>query len=87
MFPNQHSFQLQSSFFIRYVSCILGCPYSNDVAPTSVADVSLRLLEMGCYEISLGDTIGVGTADKTKNLLKLLKHAGGEWILLSIPIC
>jgi hydroxymethylglutaryl-CoA lyase len=61
-----------------YVSCILGCPYSNRVAPTSVADVSLRLLEMGCYEISLGDTIGVGTANKTKNLLKVLKQVGGE---------
>ena len=61
-----------------YVSCILGCPYSNHVPPTSVADVSLRLLEMGCYEISLGDTIGVGTANKTKNLLKVLKEAGGK---------
>lgn len=61
-----------------YVSCILGCPYSNHVAPTSVADVSLRLLEMGCYEISLGDTIGVGTANKTKNLLKVLKQVGSE---------
>jgi hydroxymethylglutaryl-CoA lyase len=44
-----------------YISCVLGCPYEGDVEPRTVADVSRRLLELGCYEISLGDTIGVGT--------------------------
>jgi hydroxymethylglutaryl-CoA lyase len=44
-----------------YISCVLGCPYEGDVEPRIVADVSRRLLELGCYEISLGDTIGVGT--------------------------
>ena len=44
-----------------YVSCVLGCPYEGDVDAGDVADVSRRLLELGCYEISLGDTIGVGT--------------------------
>jgi hydroxymethylglutaryl-CoA lyase len=44
-----------------YVSCVLGCPYEGDVAPKAVADVSQRLAAMGCYEISLGDTIGAGT--------------------------
>ncbi len=44
-----------------YVSCALGCPYEGEVAPDLVARVAARLYAMGCYEISLGDTIGVGT--------------------------
>ena len=44
-----------------YVSCVAGCPYEGKIEPEQVADVSRRLLDMGCYEISLGDTIGVGT--------------------------
>lgn len=44
-----------------YVSCVVGCPYQGAVAPTEVARVAKALLDMGCYEISLGDTIGVGT--------------------------
>jgi hydroxymethylglutaryl-CoA lyase len=44
-----------------YISCVLGCPYEGAVAPDAVARVASRLLELGCYEISLGDTIGVGT--------------------------
>jgi hydroxymethylglutaryl-CoA lyase len=55
-----------------YVSCVLGCPYEGAVAPEAVLEVSQRLLEMGCYEISLGDTIGVGTPKKTHKLLNLL---------------
>jgi hydroxymethylglutaryl-CoA lyase len=53
-----------------YVSCVLGCPYQGEVAPQSVADVAWALLEMGCYEISLGDTIGVGTPEKTKAMIE-----------------
>ena len=45
-----------------YVSCVVGCPFDGAVAPEQVAHVSKQLLEMGCYEVSLGDTIGVGTA-------------------------
>lgn len=52
-----------------YVSCVLGCPYEGKVAPAQVAEVSKALYEMGCYEISLGDTIGVGTPLKAKRLL------------------
>ncbi|MEI6826724.1 MAG: hydroxymethylglutaryl-CoA lyase [Desulfuromonadales bacterium] len=52
-----------------YVSCVLGCPYQGDVAPESVAQVAQRLLEMGCYEISLGDTVGVGTPIKVQALI------------------
>ncbi|MBY5990692.1 hydroxymethylglutaryl-CoA lyase [Ferrimonas balearica] len=47
-----------------YVSCVLGCPYEGAVAPAKVAEVAHALYAMGCYEISLGDTIGVGTADR-----------------------
>jgi hypothetical protein len=44
-----------------YVSCVLGCPYEGYIAPDAVAFVARSLLELGCYEISLGDTIGIGT--------------------------
>ena len=53
-----------------YVSCVLGCPYEGDVPPLVVADVAQALLEMGCYEISLGDTIGAGTPEKTRAMIK-----------------
>ncbi|KAI9217485.1 hydroxymethylglutaryl-CoA lyase, partial [Blastocladiella britannica] len=44
-----------------YVSCVVGCPYEGPVAPSKVAEVAAKLRDMGCHEISLGDTIGVGT--------------------------
>jgi len=47
-----------------YISCVLGCPYEGDVAPAAVASVAAALYRMGCYEISLGDTIGTGTPGK-----------------------
>lgn len=47
-----------------YISVVAGCPYSGDVDPRIVADVSERLFRMGCYEVSLGDSIGVGTPAK-----------------------
>jgi len=53
-----------------YVSCVLGCPYEGDVAPHRVAEVAGALHDMGCYEVSLGDTIGVGTPGKTKAMLE-----------------
>ncbi|MFN3986685.1 MAG: hydroxymethylglutaryl-CoA lyase [Rhodocyclaceae bacterium] len=53
-----------------YVSCVLGCPYEGAVAPDKVAEVSARLLDMGCYEISLGDTIGAGTPLATQRMLE-----------------
>jgi isopropylmalate/homocitrate/citramalate synthase len=53
-----------------YVSCVLGCPYEGDVAPQRVADVAGELYDMGCYEVSLGDTIGIGTPGKTKAMLE-----------------
>ncbi|WP_027853162.1 hydroxymethylglutaryl-CoA lyase [Marinobacterium litorale] len=53
-----------------YVSTVLGCPYQGEIAPAEVARVSRALIEMGCYEISLGDTIGVGTPLKAKRMLE-----------------
>ena len=52
-----------------YVSCVLGCPYEGDIAPSKVAEVASALADMGCYEISLGDTIGVGTPLAAKRML------------------
>ena len=52
-----------------YVSCVLGCPYQGEVPVSSVVDVAAALHDMGCYEISLGDTIGTGTPGKTRALL------------------
>jgi hydroxymethylglutaryl-CoA lyase len=53
-----------------YLSCVLGCPYEGEVAPARVAEVAAALYEMGCYEVSLGDTIGVGTPGRTKAMIE-----------------
>ncbi|XP_059256208.1 3-hydroxymethyl-3-methylglutaryl-CoA lyase, cytoplasmic [Mustela nigripes] len=53
-----------------YVSCALGCPYEGTITPQKVTEVSKRLYGMGCYEISLGDTIGVGTPGSMKRMLE-----------------
>ena len=52
-----------------YVSCVLGCPYEGEIAPAAVADVAGQLLAMGCYEISLGDTIGTGTPARAQAMI------------------
>jgi hydroxymethylglutaryl-CoA lyase len=52
-----------------YISCITDCPYDGDIKPEQVVKVALRLLDMGCYEISLGDTIGAATPEKTHKLI------------------
>ena len=52
-----------------YISCVVGCPYDGEVAPQQVDVVSRALFNMGCYEVSLGDTIGVGTPGHFKRLL------------------
>jgi len=61
-----------------YVSCVLGCPYEGDITPLAVAEVARALVEMGCYEVSLGDTIGIGTPEKTKAMLE----AVARWVPL-----
>jgi hydroxymethylglutaryl-CoA lyase len=55
-----------------YVSCVLGCPFGGNVEPKKVAQVTKHMLNMGCYEVSLGDTIGVGTTETTSELLEYL---------------
>ncbi|ART55158.1 hydroxymethylglutaryl-CoA lyase [Acidovorax carolinensis] len=53
-----------------YVSCVVGCPYEGKVDPERVADVAERLFKMGCYEVSLGDTIGIGTPVDVQKMLE-----------------
>lgn len=53
-----------------YVSCVVDCPYEGAIAPAKVAEVAARLLDMGCYEISLGDTIGTGTPNRVLDMLE-----------------
>src|SRR5690606_37334604 len=53
-----------------YVSCVLGCPYEGAVSVGSVISVSRRLAELGCYEISLGDTIGIGTPRQAQAVVR-----------------
>lgn len=58
-----------------YVSTVMGCPYEGEIAPEKVAQVAKALYDMGCYEISLGDTIGTGTPLKAKRMLEAVnKH-------------
>lgn len=52
-----------------YVSCVMGCPYEGNIDPAVVVEVSNKLLDLGCYEVSLGDTIGIGNAGMTSQLL------------------
>jgi hydroxymethylglutaryl-CoA lyase len=58
-----------------YVSCVLGCPYEGEVKAQAVVDVAKALWDLGCYEISLGDTIGVGTPRKARGMLRAV---GGD---------
>jgi len=58
-----------------YISCALGCPYEGDIAPDAVARIADALYRMGCYEVSLGDTIGVGTPGRTQAMLDAVARA------------
>ncbi|WP_035981184.1 hydroxymethylglutaryl-CoA lyase, partial [Bradyrhizobium sp. STM 3843] len=58
-----------------YVSCVLGCPYEGAIKPQAVVDVAKALWDLGCYEISLGDTIGVGTPRQAREMLRAV---GGD---------
>jgi hydroxymethylglutaryl-CoA lyase len=53
-----------------YISCVLGCPFDGEVKPQAVVDVAKTLWDLGCYEISLGDTIGVGTPLKARQMMR-----------------
>ncbi|HZZ84561.1 MAG TPA: hydroxymethylglutaryl-CoA lyase [Anaeromyxobacteraceae bacterium] len=68
-----------------YVSMAWGCPYEGAVAPARVVDVAQRLLALGCYQVSLGDTVGVGTPNQTRDLLsRLLGRARPEELALHL---
>jgi hydroxymethylglutaryl-CoA lyase len=58
-----------------YVSCVLGCPYEGAVAPEAVRDLAAKLIDQGCYEISLGDTIGVGTPARARRMVECVAGA------------
>lgn len=58
-----------------YVSCVIACPYEGLIDPARVAEVSAALFDLGCYEISLGDTIGVGTPDQARTMLRRVSQA------------
>nr|MBL8409847.1 hydroxymethylglutaryl-CoA lyase [Dechloromonas sp.] len=58
-----------------YVSCVVGCPYEGDIAPEQVAGVAKTLFDMGCYEVSLGDTIGVGNPASVQRMLEACARA------------
>ncbi|MEN8642944.1 hydroxymethylglutaryl-CoA lyase [Pseudomonas sichuanensis] len=57
-----------------YVSCVLGCPYEGRISAEQVAPVARALHQMGCYEVSLGDTIGSGTAGDTRRLFEVVSR-------------
>lgn len=58
-----------------YISCVAGCPYQGAVEPAAVAEVAAELYRMGCYEISLGDTIGIGNPGKIQAMLSTVAKA------------
>lgn len=59
-----------------YISCVVGCPYSGRVDQERVANIAVSLLEMGCYEVSLGDTIGVGNPKSITDLIRAVLNRG-----------
>ena len=62
---------MQEKIKVRgYISCVVGCPYEGDIEPRKVAEVAAALYDMGCYEVSLGDTIGVGTPGRTRAMIE-----------------
>lgn len=65
----------QKQLWVRgYISCVLGCPYEGDIKPHVVVSLANKLFHAGCDEISIGDTIGVGTPHKARSLIKDLKN-------------
>lgn len=61
-----------------YISCIVGCPYEGETKPVTTAQLASIMLDIGCYEISLGDTIGVGSPRKIKRVLNELLHVSSN---------
>lgn len=69
-FAKAHGMKLRG-----YLSTVFGCPYEGDVSVARVVSLTQRLIDLGCYEISLGDTIGIGTPNQVKEILEALFHA------------
>jgi hydroxymethylglutaryl-CoA lyase len=68
-----------------YLSCVVACPYQGATAPKAVGHATERLLQLGCYEVSLGDTIGVGTPATIMPMLDAaLSATGGKPELLAV---
>lgn len=61
-----------------YVSCVVGCPYEGETRPSLVANLTAFMLELGCYQVSLGDTIGIGSPNKIKKVLYELEHVSRD---------
>lgn len=61
-----------------YISCIVGCPYEGQIQTKAVTNLAAFMLQCGCYEISLGDTIGIGSPNKVKNVLHELEHVSND---------
>lgn len=70
--PIMHAAQQHGVRVRGYVSCVLGCPYEGRVSAEQVAPVARALHDMGCYEVSLGDTLGTGTAGDTRQLFEVV---------------
>ena len=76
---SSHTESSSSSVRLRgYVSCVMACPYEGAVNPVAVARVTEQLLDLGCHEVSLGDTIGVGTPKATQRMLHEVLVATGN---------
>lgn len=69
-----------------YVSCAIRCPYDGDVAPSRVADVARRLVDLGVNEIDLGDTIGAGTPDTIARVIAIVHEAIGDGPVLTLHL-
>jgi len=66
---------IENNILVRgYISCVMGCPYEGDVDPVIVNDIANKLIKLGCYEVSLGDTIGIGTPGKIINYKSFLSN-------------
>ncbi len=74
----------QKGLLVRgYISCVLGCPYEGDISPAKVARVARALRDMGCYEISLGDTIGIGTPLQAQHMVgAVIEETGADCLAL-----
>src|SRR5213078_2206396 len=72
--PVAHRARAEGIRICGYVSTAFGCPYDGDVTPEKVLEVSARLLDLGCYEVSIGDTIGVGTPMQVQGVIGILRQ-------------